>query len=277
MRMILLALAILLSSAPSWARNYPFSVVKSGIGKQAVIFIPGFACSGDVWNETVATLKESNTCYILTMAGFAGAAPEEHPSFESWKNKIAQFIQDEKIDKPILVGHSMGGGLVLALASDFPELIKKIVVVDALPCLMALNNPGFQSIPNKDYSGFVNQMLAMDEEQFNRMLKMSAASLTTDSLKFSTIADWSLASDRKTYGLMYYDFANTDLRERLKNITVPSLILLEPQFKNIEPVIKEQYKHLPDAELRYATKGLHFLMYDDKEWFMNQVSEFIKK
>lgn len=198
------------------------------------------------------------------MAGFAGVAPEENPSFESWKNKIAQFIQDEKIDKPILVGHSMGGGLVLALASDFPELIKKIVVVDALPCLMALNNPGFQSNPNKDYSEFVNQMLAMNGEQFNRMLKMSAASLTTDSLKFSTIADWSLASDRKTYGLMYYDFTNTDLRERIKNITVPSLILLEPQFKNIEPVIEEQYKHLPDTELRYATKGLHFLMYDDK-------------
>jgi pimeloyl-ACP methyl ester carboxylesterase len=35
----------------------------------------------------------------------------------------------------------MGGGLALAIASDYPELIDKIVVVDALPCLAALRDP----------------------------------------------------------------------------------------------------------------------------------------
>ena len=39
-----------------FAQDYPFSVVKSGTGKQAVIFIPGFACSG----ESVATYDFSD-------------------------------------------------------------------------------------------------------------------------------------------------------------------------------------------------------------------------
>jgi hypothetical protein len=34
------------------------------------------------------------------------------------------------------------GGLALAIASDYPELIDKIVV-DALPCLAALRDPSF--------------------------------------------------------------------------------------------------------------------------------------
>ena len=42
----------------------------------------------------------------------------------------------------------MGGGLALALAADYPDLIGKIVVVDALPCLAALSNVSFISKEN---------------------------------------------------------------------------------------------------------------------------------
>lgn len=266
-----------LVSILGFARNYPFSIDKSGFGEQAIVFIPGFACSGDVWEETVAHMRNSHTCYVLTMAGFAGVAPEEEPTFEGWKTQIARFIQEENIGRPILIGHSMGGGLSLAIASDYPDLIQKTVIVDALPCLMALNNPGFKSIPDNDCSEMIGQLTAMPEEQFAQMQRMSVASLTSNPVKFEEIAGWGLKSDRKTWAKLYCDFSNTDLRERIESITVPSLVLLEPPFKNIEAVIEDQYKNLSTAELRYAEKGLHFIMFDDKEWFIDQVTEFIKE
>ena len=49
MKRLLLTLMLLGTSLLIFAQDYPFSVVKSGRGKQTVIFIPGFACSGDVW------------------------------------------------------------------------------------------------------------------------------------------------------------------------------------------------------------------------------------
>lgn len=273
----LLIIGVLLLSLSTFAQDYPFLVQKSGTGKQTILFIPGFACSGDVWKETVNELAADYTCYVLTMAGFAGTAPEENPSFENWILQIARFIQDEKMEKPILVGHSMGGGLTLAIASDFPDLVQRIVVVDALPCLMALTNPGFQPAPGKDFSEKIAQITAMNEEQFARMQQMSVASLTTDSSKFDEIVSWGLTSDRKTFAKIFCDFSNTDLRERIKQITVPSLVLLEPHFRNIESAINEQYRNLPGAQLKYAQKGLHFVMFDDREWFISQLSEFIKE
>lgn len=277
MKKVFFILVAFLASSLALAQDYSFSVIKSGTGKQAIIFIPGFACSGDVWRETVEVLKEDYTCYVLTMAGFSGGVPEKNPSFESWKMQIAWFIKDKKMEKPILIGHSMGGGLALAIAADFPYLARKIVVVDALPCLMALSNPEFKSVPAKDCSEMINRITAMNEEQFVQMQRMSTASLTTDSLKFDEIVSWGLKSDRETFAKMYCDFSNTDLRERIKSITVPSLILLEPHFRNIETVIKEQYKNLSTVQFAYANKGLHFVMFDDKEWFMNQIREFIKE
>jgi len=257
-------------------KQYPFEVLKTGKGKQSIIFIPGFASSGEVWNETKAAFEKDFTCYTLTMAGFAGVKPQPNPSFENWKNEIANYIKNNKIEKPIVIGHSMGGGLALAIAADYPDLIGKIVVVDALPSLSAVPNPSFKAIENIDCSPVVNQIAAMSENQFYDMQKMGVARLSENTAKHDLIVDWSVKSDRSTFGQMYCDFSNTDLRNRIAQIKCPSLILLESYFINLEPAIQEQYKNLKTAGFKYANKGLHFIMYDDTAWYLEQLNNFLK-
>lgn len=79
------------------------------------------------------------------MSGFSGVPPEENPFLKNWAKKIIDYTRKENIEKPILIGHSMGGGLVLYIASTNTDLVKSIVVVDALPCLVAIYNPNFQT------------------------------------------------------------------------------------------------------------------------------------
>ncbi len=63
------------------------------------------------------------------MAGFAGAKPDADASFKDWEKEIAAYIKNNKIEKPVIIGHSMGGGLAMAIAADYPELVGKIVIV----------------------------------------------------------------------------------------------------------------------------------------------------
>lgn len=277
MKKTIVTTLVLLLSFFATAQEYPFSITKSGTGKQTLLFIPGFASSGAVWNETVAALNKDYTCVVLTMPGFAGVAPEQNPTFENWKAQIIRYIKNEKIEKPIVIGHSMGGALALAIAADFPDLTRKIVVVDALPCLMALTNPNFQANPNNDCTAMVQELTSMTNEQFIQMQQVSIASLTAETSKFDEIVNWGVTSDRETFAKIFCDFSNTDLRERIKNIKVPTLLLLEPYFKNIASAIQEQYRNLPHAQLRYATKGLHFVMYDDRDWYLKQLTDFSKE
>lgn len=256
-------------------KSYPFEIKKTGQGKQSIIFIPGFASSGEVWDETKSNFEKDFTCYTLTMAGFAGVKPQTNATFINWETEIALYLKENKIEKPILVGHSMGGGLALAIASDYPELIDKIVVVDALPCLSALMNPAFKSKADNDCTAIVNQMTSISDEQFYQMQKMSIPRLLEDTSKQELVVSWSVKSDRKTFAEMYCDFSNTDLREKIKAIKCSSLILLEANFKNIKPAIEEQYKKLKTANLQYADKGLHFIMYDDKDWYLTQLNKFL--
>ena len=73
-------------------KQYPFEVLKTGKGKQSIIFIPGFASSGEVWNETKATFEKDFTCYTLTMSGFAGVKPQPKASFETSSDGARRFI-----------------------------------------------------------------------------------------------------------------------------------------------------------------------------------------
>lgn len=264
-------------SSSIYAQDVSFSIMKAGEGEQTLIFIPGLACPGEVWNETIDELKNNFTCYVLTMPGFAGVAPEADPSFEQWKAQIVAFIKQEEIEKPILIGHSLGGGLALAIVSDYPGLCEKIVVVDALPCLAALTNPNFQSIQKTDCSFIIDKMKSMNDEQFAQMQKINTATLLSDTLRFEEVLNWSLASDRMTLAKMYCDFSTIDLRDQIKNVIVPSLILLEPPFKNMDTEINSQYRNLSSTKIEYATKGLHFIMYDDWEWFIKKVKDFLKE
>ena len=100
--------------------------------------------------------------------------------------------------------------------------------------------------------------------------------MVADTTKHETIIDWSMKSDRKTCAEIYCDFSNTDLRETIKTISCPSLILLESYFINFKDVIQKQYVNLENAQFQYADKGLHFIMFDDTKWYMNQLQSFIQ-
>lgn len=255
--------------------SYPFAVKKSGKGKQAIIFIPGFASSGDVWDETKTKFEKDYTCYTLTMAGFAGIPPQDDPTFKKWMEGIAAYIKDNRIEKPILVGHSMGGVLTMAIAAEYPDLPAKIVVVDALPCLAAMMTPSFQSKENVDCSAAIEQMTAMPADKFMEMQQGAISRLLADTAKRQTVVNWSMLSDRKTFAAMYCDFSNTDLREKISHIKCPNLILLESYFAYMKPNIEAQYKNLPGSNLQYANKGLHFIMYDDTDWYLTQLNKFL--
>lgn len=255
--------------------DYSFSVTVSGDGAENMIFIPGFGCSGAVWEETVLSYEKDFTCHVLTMPGFAGVEGEANPTFQLWSNHIVGYIKQEKLTKPLVIGHSMGGALAMNIAADHPELLSKIIVVDALPCMSALMNPGFTASEHPDCSASSAQLLGLTDEQFLSMQQMTVARMVATEDKREQVIEWTLTSDRKTIAAMFCSFSNTDLREKISEITCPALILLEAPFVYNREKIELQYEAMKTADIRYAEQGLHFIMFDDKDWYDAQLNNFI--
>ena len=121
-----------------------------------------------------------------------------------------------------------------------------------------------------------DQISAMSEDEFYQMQKRNMAMLMADASKQDEAISWSMKSDRNTFSEMYCDFSNTDLRDKIGGIKCPSLIVLESGFANYKTPIEAQYKNLKTVSFQYATKGLHFIMYDDAAWYLAQLTNFIK-
>ena len=272
---LFLALCVFTLPCFSQAPAAPFEIEVSGQGNETILFIPGLGSSAEVWNETKLNFEKKYTCYTLTMAGFAGVPAQGTATFEHWKEAIASYIQTNNIEQPIIIGHSLGGTLAMALASDYPELISKIVVVDALPCLPALMNPAFVVQEQPDCEPLITQMTTPSDEQFYHMQMAMIPQLVATPSRQKQVVDWTLASDRTTFAEMYCDLSNTDLREKIANVTCPALVLLNAGFPQYDAAIQAQFKNMKTAELKYATKGLHFIMYDDTEWYDQQLAGFL--
>lgn len=254
----------------------PLHVAVAGKAKPSVILIPGFTCPGKVWDETVAQLSARYTCHVITFAGFAGQPAQTDPHLGQWVAAIAAYIKTNRLERPVIIGHSIGGGMAMMLAAGYPDLVSKIVVVDALPCLSALQHPGFKADPAPDCSRFVNQYLAMSDSMLLLQQQRTIPFLCADTAMQPEIVDWSVKSDRKTMGQIYCEFTNTDLRDTLAAIQCPALILLEAPFRMYDESMQQQYARLRNKQLVYAQKGLHFIMYDDRDWYLQQIKSYLK-
>nr|WP_321227670.1 alpha/beta fold hydrolase [uncultured Psychroserpens sp.] len=138
---ILLIIFLYQTITYSQSENYSFNIEIKGKGKP-IILIPGLASSGKVWEETTDTLEKNFECHILTLAGFANqkAISIKKGYLPIIETEIIKYIQDELNEKPILIGHSLGGFLSLSIASSQPKLLKKIIIVDSYPFMSLAYN-----------------------------------------------------------------------------------------------------------------------------------------
>lgn len=166
-----------------------FSVEVKGKG-EAVLLLPGFGCTGAVWDATVAELSKTNECHVFTFAGFGKVAPINSPWLSQIKDDLITYVKSKKLIKPILIGHSLGGTLSLWMASQETTLFKKIIAVDAIPCAAALMIPNYKGdvIPYENPQS--KMMLGMDDTSFNAMNAQSTSFMCLNKEKQKLINEW---------------------------------------------------------------------------------------
>lgn len=130
------AVAALLAEPAAAAPFKPsrISVVIRGSGPD-VILIPGLSASRGIWNGTVAAVP-GYRYHLVQVAGFAGTAAAGNASGRvagPVADEIAAYIAANRLGRPAIVGHSMGGSIAMMVGARHPEAAGRIMVVDMLP------------------------------------------------------------------------------------------------------------------------------------------------
>ncbi len=274
MKKLSVVVLLIFSTACMNAQHTAFSVTVTGKGAPVLLF-PGFTCTGEVWQETVAALSKTNECHVFTFAGFGNTPAIEKPWLPKIKEQVIAYVKQLQLKQPVIIGHSLGGTLGLWLAATETSMFKKVIVVDALPASGALMIPNYKAGDMQYDNPYSKQMLEMDSIKFAAMAKQSAAFMTLNKEKQEQLVRWIQAADRSTYVYGYIDMLKLDLREEIAKITIPVIILAAtyPDKKMIEQTYNSQYRQLPGKSIFYADNAAHFVMYDQPVWFLQKIKE----
>ena len=100
-------------------------------GKQTIILLHGVSDSGLCWTRVADALAEK---YDVIMVDAQGHGLSDRVgkdfSYDTHTKQLAGLIKALKLEKPIVMGHSMGAGTAADLAADYPTLPKAVILED---------------------------------------------------------------------------------------------------------------------------------------------------
>jgi pimeloyl-ACP methyl ester carboxylesterase len=105
---------------------------KMGAGPVAVL-LHGFPESGTLWRNVWDHLAASYTLVIPDLPGSGNSKLEGSASIEQMAEALKMILDEENIDKAVVIGHSMGGYAALAFADIFPQYVAGLTLVHSTP------------------------------------------------------------------------------------------------------------------------------------------------
>jgi pimeloyl-ACP methyl ester carboxylesterase len=92
----------------------------------------------------------SATCRVVAVdrpgSGYSRKTSGGHPALRSQALIIVRFLEKLGLHRPVLVGHSMGGALALALALDHPDRVRALVLISTLSEVERVPPKAFESL-----------------------------------------------------------------------------------------------------------------------------------
>jgi pimeloyl-ACP methyl ester carboxylesterase len=98
-----------------------------------ILILHGWGRSGGEWIGMGRELSKwsGRKVYVLDNPGFGGSSLPHVKSIAEYSELVAKFCDYMGITKVVLLGHSLGGRIGIVLAATHPEIIEKLILVDA--------------------------------------------------------------------------------------------------------------------------------------------------
>lgn len=99
-----------------------------------IVLIHCFTCAINWWDEVIPLLDRDHRVVAVDLLGHGGSEkPASGYSIPNQADLVAQALDRLGVRDAEVVGHSLGGGVVVALAQQSPELVDRVVIVDTGP------------------------------------------------------------------------------------------------------------------------------------------------
>lgn len=286
-RRAFLAALFALTVAPAFGADLDLkriSVATEGKGSD-VVLIHGLGSSPRVWRELIAA-QPNHRYHLVQIAGFAGrpiGGNADGAVAAPVAEEVVRYIAANRLGKPAVIGHSMGGTIGLMMTARHPESVSKLMVVDMVPFLGALFGPPgttAQSVKPMADGWLATSRAAEPAARRARAEASLNGMIDTVAMRPGALKD-SVSSDQDVSARSMHELIVTDLTPELAHITVPTTVLyITPKApglteEKIDALYQMAYTPLNGVKLKRIPASAHFIMWDQPAVFQAEVKSFL--
>src|SRR5919205_3304472 len=141
MKTIIFVLTLLLASSAAFAADGDSQYAKLdgakihyksyGKGKDALVLVHGWTCNLDNWRDQIPEFAKRNRVIALDLPGHGQSdKPQIAYTMDLFANAVDAVMRDAKVEKAVLVGHSMGTPVIRQFYRKYPQKTLALVIVD---------------------------------------------------------------------------------------------------------------------------------------------------
>ena len=234
--------------------------------KDALVFIHGWTCNADFWKASANAFPEYRVIAVDLIGHGRSDKPQTTYSMEYFARSVDAVLKKAKVERAVLVGHSMGTPVARQFYRLYPNKTLGIVIVDGAVKAFAdeATMKGFAAPLRANYAEnmpkFLEQMLAAVQDKQLRDFIAKGMSSTPGHVAISAwdgMADPAIWKDDK--------------------INVPVLAVMAPS-PYWPPNLKDFYvAAAPNLDFQMWSGVSHFLMMEKPKEFNDQVKGFVSK
>jgi pimeloyl-ACP methyl ester carboxylesterase len=253
-----------------------------------IVLIHGITSTSDVWLAAMAKLAESYTVVAPDLLGHGRSAkPRGDYSLGAYASGARDLLGVLGFERGTVVGHSLGGGIALQFAYQFPEYTERLVLVasgglgkEVHPLLRAAALPGAEFVLPLIIRDWAIGAGAAVAGFFGRLGLSAGPDLAEAARGYASLADRGarqafLHTLRAVVDLEGQRVSATDrlyLAER-----VPTLLI----WGTDDPIIPIEHARaaqarIPESRLVEIAGAGHWPQLDDPDRFVAELAEFVE-
>lgn len=267
--------------------GYDIAYIDEGNSSDVLIFIHGLGSYLKAWDRNIPVLKNYFRCIALDLPGYGKSSKQLHNgSVKFYREFLNEFINALGLQNITLVGHSMGGQIALSFVINFPNIIKKLILI-APAGFETFNSNDVDELkdiisPELTYNASNEQIRINYKVNFFQM-PIEAEEMISDRIAIKKDEEFynhcQIVSNSLS-GLLTEPVFN-----RLKEIDIPTLIffgkndLLIPNRIHYKTTTEEiallGASQIKNSKLLLIENSGHFLQYEIPDIFNSGVVDFV--
>ncbi|RYF66380.1 MAG: alpha/beta fold hydrolase [Cytophagaceae bacterium] len=247
----------------------------------ALVFLHYYGGSIQSWSAVVDRLATDFYCLVIDLPGFGDSPPlSDHQTVDDVAEAVTDAITVQLGDRPfVLVGHSMGGKLALAVAAGTLSSSASAALQGLV--LLAPSPPVPEPIPDKDRQDMLDQpSLPPDEQQ-------EAAAKTADKITNRPLSELTrqliitdnLRSSAEGWIAWLTTGSREDISARMAPVNVPITILAGDHDNALSHSVQTDMvlPYLPQAALTIVAGAGHLLPIEEPDRVSNAIKDFCQQ